>query len=166
MQKQLPKQFAMLDKGDLLAALDVEPSSSTRGLAEESGVGQKTVWNHLKQLDFIHPQKATTRSIRIEICRQLLNNPLDNRFWKQIVTSDEKWVYLINHDESKRWIPKGQTHPSVAKQNKFGKTIMICVWWNFEGILHFELVPNDRAINAELYCEQLDQVLFVENALF
>ena len=102
MQKQLPKQFAMLDKGDLLAALDVEPSSSTRGLAEESGVGQKTVWNHLKQLDFIHPQKATTRSIRIEICRQLLNNPLDNRFWKQIVTSDEKWVYLINHDQSKR----------------------------------------------------------------
>ena len=26
------------------------------------------------------------------------------------------------------------------------------------GILHFELVPNGRAINADLYCEQLDRV--------
>ena len=44
----------VLDEGDLQAALDVEPSSSTRQLAEELGVDQKTVWNHLKQLDFVH----------------------------------------------------------------------------------------------------------------
>ena len=94
---------------------------------------------------------------RVEICRQLLNNPLDDRVWKRIVTPDEKWVYLVNHDQSKRWVQKGQTPPSVPKQNQFGK-IMICVWWNFEGILHFELVPNGRAINAEVYCEQFDRV--------
>jgi len=35
---------------------------------------------------------------------------------------------------------------------------MLCVWWNFEGIVHFELVPNGRAINAELYCQQLERV--------
>src|SRR4051812_47905942 len=35
---------------------------------------------------------------------------------------------------------------------------MICVWWNFEGVLHSELVLNGRAINAELYCQQLDRV--------
>ena len=44
----------VLDEGDLQAALDVEPSSSTRELAEELDVDQKTVWNHLKQLDFVH----------------------------------------------------------------------------------------------------------------
>ena len=35
---------------------------------------------------------------------------------------------------------------------------MLCVWWNFDGILHFELVPNGRAISAELYCQQLEPV--------
>jgi histone-lysine N-methyltransferase SETMAR len=35
---------------------------------------------------------------------------------------------------------------------------MLCVWWNFEGVVHFELVPNGKAINAELYCQQLDRV--------
>ena len=33
----------VLDEGDLQAALDVEPLSSTRKLAEELGVDQKTV---------------------------------------------------------------------------------------------------------------------------
>lgn len=157
---------AVLDEGDLQAALDAEPSSSTRELAAELGVDHKTVWNHLRQLDFVHkkprqdPHELTEAQAakRVEICRQLLNNPLDDRFWKRIVTSDEKWVYLVNHDRSKRWVQKGQTPPSVPKQNQFGRKIMICVWWNFEGILHFELVPNGRAINAELYCEQLDRV--------
>ena len=35
---------------------------------------------------------------------------------------------------------------------------MICVWWNYEDVLHFELVPDGRAVDAELYCQQLDRV--------
>src|SRR5689334_10677185 len=87
------------------------------------------------------------------------------RFWKRIVTSDEKWVYLVNHDRSKRWVPKGQTSPSVPKQNQFGKKVMICVWWNFEGILHFELVPKGRAINAELYCDLIESSNLIESTM-
>ena len=35
---------------------------------------------------------------------------------------------------------------------------MICVWWNFKGVLHFELVPNGSAVDSKLYCQQLDRV--------
>jgi histone-lysine N-methyltransferase SETMAR len=47
------------------------------------------------------------------------------------------------------------THP---KQNRFAKKVMICAWRNFEGVLYFELIPDGRAINFNLYCEQLDRV--------
>ena len=47
---------------------------------------------------------------------------------------------------------------SIPKQDRFGKKVMLCVWWNFDEIVHFELVTNGRAINAELYCQQLEQV--------
>ena len=47
---------------------------------------------------------------------------------------------------------------SIPKQNLFGKKVMLCVWWNFDGIVHFELVMNGCAISAELYCQQLEQV--------
>jgi histone-lysine N-methyltransferase SETMAR len=156
----------VLDESDLQAALDAEPSSSTRDLEAELGVSHMTVWNHLQKLDFVHkkprqdPHELTEAQAnkRVEVCRQLLNNPLDDRFWKRIVTSDEKWLYLVNHNRDKRWVQKGQATPSVPKQDRFGKKVMLCVWWNFEGIVHFELVPNGRAINAELYCQQLERV--------
>ena len=156
-----------LNEGDLQAALDAEPSSSSRELAAELGVkSHQTVLNLLHQMDFVHkkprqdPHELTEAQAakRVEICSQLLNNPLNDRFWKRIVTSDEKWVYLVNHNRDKRWGPKGQATPSIPKHNRFGKKVMICVWWNFEGVVHFELVSNGRAINAELYCQQLDRV--------
>jgi len=100
----------VLDESDLQAALDAEPSSSTRDLEAELGVSHMTVWNHLQKLDFVHkkprqdPHELTEAQAnkRVEVCRQLLNNPLDDRFWKRIVTSDEKWLYLVNHNRDKR----------------------------------------------------------------
>jgi len=156
----------VLDEGDLQAALDAEPSSSTRELGTELGVSHMTVWNYLKQLDFVHkkprqdPHELTEAQAakRVEICRQLLNNPLNDRFWKRIVTCDEKWVFLVNPDRSKRWVPKGDNPTSVARLNRFDKKVMISVWWNVDGIVHFELVPEGKAVNAELYTEQLDRV--------
>ena len=35
---------------------------------------------------------------------------------------------------------------------------MLCVWWNFEDIIHFELVQNDRSIDSHLYAEKTDRV--------
>ena len=35
---------------------------------------------------------------------------------------------------------------------------LLCVWWNFEGSIYFELVPNGRTIDASLYCAQLDRM--------
>ncbi|XP_029635077.1 histone-lysine N-methyltransferase SETMAR-like [Octopus sinensis] len=95
-----------LDDGDLQTGLNIAPSSSTRELADELGVGKSTIHRHLRQLDFVHkkprqdPHELTEAQAnrRVEICRQLLSNPLDDWFWKRIVTSDEKWVYLVQHN--------------------------------------------------------------------
>ncbi|KAJ0172890.1 hypothetical protein K1T71_011066 [Dendrolimus kikuchii] len=32
---------------------------------------------------------------------------------------------------------------------------MLCVWWDWKGIIHYELLPPGRTIDSELYCEQL-----------
>ncbi|CAF1237776.1 unnamed protein product [Didymodactylos carnosus] len=148
---------SMLDNEGLRAALEDEPSSSSRELASVFGVSShQTVLNHLHQIDFVN--KKPRQDPHELSASQLLENPLDDRFWKRIVTSDEKWIFLVNHNRQKQWVPQGQDPPSVPRQDRFGKKVMICVWWNFEGVLHFELVPNGRAVNAELCCQQLDRV--------
>ena len=45
-----------------------------------------------------------------------------------------------------------------VKQGRFDCKVMLCVWWNFEGVIHFELVPEGRTVNANLYTQQLDRV--------
>ena len=50
----------------------------------------------------------------------------------------------------------------MVKQKSFERKAMLCVWWNFEGVIHFELVPEGLAINAELYSQQLERMY--ENA--
>jgi Transposase (partial DDE domain) len=46
----------------------------------------------------------------------------------------------------------------VVKQKSFERKVMLCIWWNFEGVIHFELVPEGLAINAQLYSQQLERM--------
>ena len=110
-----------LDSKDVVAALEAEPSSSSRDLATALGVSShQTIVNRLHQMEFVHKRPrldphGLTRAQsarRMEICQQLLSNPLDDRFWKRIITSDEKWVFLVNHNRQKKWVPRDENlHP-------------------------------------------------------
>jgi [histone H3]-lysine36 N-dimethyltransferase SETMAR len=36
--------------------------------------------------------------------------------------------------------------------------MMLSVWWNFKGIVLFELLLDSTTINSEVYCHQLDKL--------
>ena len=95
---------------------------------------------------------------RIETCRKLLENPRDERFIRRIVTSDEKWIYFNNPDKRNQWLDIGQVAQPVPRSERFSKKTLLCVWWNFEGVIHFELLPNGVTVDADLYCAQLDRM--------
>ena len=47
---------------------------------------------------------------------------------------------------------------SLLKRNEtdpFLKRIMLSVWWDFKGIVYFELLPRNQTINSNVYCRQL-----------
>ena len=35
---------------------------------------------------------------------------------------------------------------------------MLCVWWDWKRIVHYELLSSNQTINSELYCEQLQRL--------
>ena len=43
----------------------------------------------------------------------------------------------------------------IPKRERFSKKVLLCVWWNFEGIIHFELIPNGVSVDANFHCVQL-----------
>jgi histone-lysine N-methyltransferase SETMAR len=64
-------------------------------------------------------------------------------------------------DKQNEWFDPGQVVKRVAKRDRFSRKAMLRVWWKFEGVIHFVLVKNNRAIDAELCSAQLDQ-MYVE----
>jgi histone-lysine N-methyltransferase SETMAR len=49
----------------------------------------------------------------------------------------------------------------LAKRECLGKEVLLCVWWNYEGLIYYEIVPDGRTINAEVYSQQLEKIYTV-----
>jgi hypothetical protein len=50
----------------------------------------------------------------------------------------------------------------VAKREHFeNKKGAPCDWWNYEGLIYYELLPDGRTINAEVYSQQLEKMYTV-----
>lgn len=154
------------DIESLHQAIEAGPSKSTRDLSGELNISQSSVVRHLHKLGKSYkscrvvPHELTPEQAqrRIDVCRRLLENPIDDRFFKRIVTCDEKWVYFRNPDMEKQWLSRGQVPEPVVKRNRFEKKVMLCLWWNFEGPVYWELISDGRGITAELFAAQLERV--------
>ena len=35
---------------------------------------------------------------------------------------------------------------------------MLCIWWDIRGPIHYELLKPSEKLNAERYCQQLDDL--------
>jgi len=129
-----------------------------------------TVSNHLKKagyakkLDVWVPHELTQKNLidRISISETLLKcNEIDS-FLKQIITGNEKWVKYKNivckrswgKKDHKRGEPPQMTSKPVLTANK----VMLCVWWDWKGVIHHEVLSHGLTINSELYCSQLDRL--------
>jgi histone-lysine N-methyltransferase SETMAR len=87
--------------------------------------------------------------------------PKDHRFIKRIITCNKNWLYLNNPVLQMQWLDKGQLPVPVAKRERFETKVLLCFWWNYEGLIYYELVPDSRTIKAEVYSQQLEKMSMV-----
>jgi histone-lysine N-methyltransferase SETMAR len=167
--EQLPGQPRIWDSEATKEAAEQQLSTSTHRLSDTLGPSKSTIHHHLTALGKIYkrcrivPHELTMEQAqrRIEFCRKLLQLPRDHRFIQRIVICDEKLIYLNNPDLQKQWLDEGQLPTLMAKREHFEKKVLLCVWWNYEGLMYYELVPDSRTINAEVYSQQLEKICMV-----
>jgi len=66
------------------------------------------------------------------------------------VTGDEKWIYFQNPKCKKSWVDPAQPSTSSSRPNRFGRK-MLCVWWDQEDVIYYELLKPDETVNAHRY---------------
>ncbi|CAD5228325.1 unnamed protein product [Bursaphelenchus xylophilus] len=59
-------------------------------------------------------------------------------------------------DQKRSGRPKTVDRAGVL--NFRAKEVLLCVWWDRRGPIHWELMPNGQTITAQVYCEQLERV--------
>ena len=53
--------------------------------------------------------------------------------------------------------------PTTPKADFHSKKVMLCMWWDWKGVLYYELLLENWMINSNKYCSQLDQLKTVWN---
>jgi len=95
---------------------------------------------------------------QISICESLLKRNEIEPFLKRLITGDEKWITYDNNVRKKSWSKQGEASQTVAKPGLTSRKVMLCVWWDWKGNVHYELLPPGQTIDFNLYCQQLERL--------
>ncbi len=148
---------------EIMEKIDQDRHISCHDIAKALNIHHQTVLNHLKKagykkkLDVWVPHELSVKNLmdRINICDSLLKRNEIEPFLKRMVTGDEKWIKYDNNVRKRSWCKGGEAQQMVAKPGLTPRKVMLCVWWDWKGIIHYELLQPARTIDSTLYCQQL-----------
>lgn len=152
-----------LDDELLKSTVERNPTVTVRELASELNVSHMTIHRHLTNMGKViklgkwvpHHLSQNNLQQRIEACTALLSRHNQEPFLNRIVTGDEKWVLYNNIKRRHQWLSPEDRPAQHPRDGLHPLKVLLCVWWDAEGIIHFELLPHNQTITAEVYCQQL-----------
>ena len=102
--------------------------------------------------------RQTTYSKELAYAIFCCQNPIDTGFFNRLLLGDEKWVLYVDHTRECQWINPEDLPEPEPKNDLHPKKVMLSVWWDFEGIIYYELLRLNTTIDSKLYCEQLQNL--------
>jgi histone-lysine N-methyltransferase SETMAR len=77
---------------------------------------------------------------------------------KRLITGDEKWIVYNNVERRRSWTKRGEPAKTIPKAEIHQKKVMLSLWWDYKGIVLFELLPRNETIHSDRYCGQLEKL--------
>lgn len=146
--------------------VESDPRLTIQEMSERVSAPWSTVQEHLKKIGKVnrqgiwvpHELNEIHKQQRRMICSALITRNQNEHFLHRIVTGDEKWVLYRNCKRSRQWLSTGQTPIPTAKDGLHPKKVLLSVWWDSLGIIHYELMPPGQTITGEVYRQQLTRL--------
>lgn len=116
-------------------------------LSVELGPSQGTINRHRYKLWFVvrgsreFPHELTNDQVqrRVNICKVLLANRKDARFWHRHVTGDKKCINFRNLNKINNWLLLRSRFRASCQPRVVWAKFMLCVCVNFDELLHLNL---------------------------
>lgn len=162
-----PKKF---DDGDLQALLDEDDCQTQQQLADRLRVTRESISVRLKAMRKVHrggtwvPCELTDRQQekRKTICEMLLARHQRKPFLRRLVNGGEKWIYFENPKRKKSSSEPTDPAALAAGPSRYAQKTRLCVWWDRDGVICYELLGPGETVTPERY--QL-QLIALEQAL-
>ena len=126
-------------------------------------VDESTVSKRLKVLVMIQkqgnwvPYELKPRDVERHFvtCELLLQRQKRKGFLKRVLTSDKKWIHYDNPKRRKSWGKPGHASISSKKPNNHRSKLLLCICWNQQGVIYYELLKTNETITGDRYRLQL-----------
>jgi [histone H3]-lysine36 N-dimethyltransferase SETMAR len=156
----------LVDNAQVMEIIEQNPFSTTADIAEILNSRQQTISDHIRQLGLVYkyskwvPHHLTEKQLndRIVICKSLLARNETESFLDRLVTGDEKWITYDNVIRKRAYSLPGKPSTTTPKQSLNINKRMLCIWWDVNGPIHYELLKPKETINSDIYCLQLDRL--------
>ncbi len=145
---------------------------SVRQISAETGISRSSVQRILRKDLRLHPVSAKfmpriltdeQKQFRLQICQQHLDqfNQEGIGFLQRIVTGDESSLPTFAPETKIRtaqWIPRNERHPRKALRSRTRRSTMITTFFDCNGLIHTEFVPQGETVTADAYCATLGRL--------
>lgn len=154
------------DDEQIKGIIELDRHVTEREIVEKLKIPKSTIHNHIKRLGLVkkldiwvpHELKEIHLTKRINACDIHLKRNEFDPFLKQIITGDEKWIVYNNIKRKRSWSKRDEPPQTTSKADIHQKKILLSIWWDWKGVVFFELLPRNQTINTEVYCQQLDKL--------
>ena len=128
-----------------------------REIADILKISKSGVENNLHQLGYVNhfdvwvPHKLSEKNLLdgISACNFLLKHNENVPFLKQIVMGNEKWILYNTVEWERSRGKRNEPPPTTTKAGLHPKKMMLCIWWDWKGVLYYELIPENQTIKFQ-----------------
>jgi len=85
----------------------------------------------------------------------------NENFLGQIIMGDETWVYGYDPEtkrQSSQWKSADSPRPKKVRQVRSKVKVMLIIFFDMEGIVHYEYVPQGQTVNQQFYLQVLTRL--------
>ncbi|XP_011631768.1 histone-lysine N-methyltransferase SETMAR-like, partial [Pogonomyrmex barbatus] len=152
------RRLIKVDDDKIKALIESNPRYTIQEIAETLNIHHSSVHDHLKKLGYIskldiwipHELKEVYLMARINIYDMLIKREENDPFLKRLITGDEKWIIYNNVVRKRSWSRRDDSLQTTSKANIHQRKVMLLVWWDFKGVVFFELLPRNQTINSNV----------------
>ena len=161
-----PGRPSGFDEDCLNSLIHNDPCQCTRELANVMNCDHSAIVRHLHSMGKVqksgvwvpHALSQNHKNQQVAICASLLAHHIlaHEQHWPH--AGDEEWCLYANIRKRKEWLSLNKKATPHTKTCTHPQKIMLCIWWNNEGVLYYELLSWGVTITADIYCQQLGRL--------